>query len=149
MTDWIFPHNIDTLKKSWEAENALYSTTKYSQFKEHCIIETSSMYNCGDKGGNNNNNHSANVVSEQVTAQMKALEESNDHLEDNQCKLNDALAQLVRGGTTISGESGILPVNDIKSTGTAPTESNTDYSSLMAQQNTQMQAMQTMIEKLS
>ena len=72
-----FPHNIDALEKSWEVENTSYSTThtlneivatKYSRFKEHCIIETSSIYNRGDKGGNNNNNHSANMVSEQVTA---------------------------------------------------------------------------------
>ena len=158
MTGWIFPHNIDALEKSWEAENASYSTThtlneivttKNSQFKEHCIIKTSSMYNCGDKGGNNNTNHSANMVSEQVTAQMTALEERNDHLKDNQYKLNDALAQLVCGDTTIGGESGIPPVIDTKSMGTALTESNTDCSSLMAQQNTQMQTMQTMIQKLS
>ena len=56
--------------------------TKYSRFKEHCIIETSKMYNRGEKGGNNNTNHSANMVSEQVTAQMAALEERNNHLED-------------------------------------------------------------------
>ena len=99
------------------------------------------MYNCGDKGGNNNTNHSANMVSDQVTAQMTALEERNNHLENNQYKLNDALAQLVRGGTTIGGEGGIPPVIDTKSMGTAPTEGNTNYSSLMAQQNTQIQAM--------
>ena len=75
--------------------------TKYSQFKEHCIIKTSSIYNRGDKCGNNKTNHSANMVSEQVTAQMEALEERNYHLKDNQYKLNNAIAQLVSGDTTI------------------------------------------------
>ena len=40
------------------------------------------------------------------------------------------------------------PVTDTKLMGTAPTESNTDYSFLLAQQNTQMQAMQATVEKL-
>ena len=81
------------------------------------------------------------MVSEQVTAQMEALEERNYHLKDNQYKLNNAIAQLVSGDTTIGWKGGIPPVIDTKSMGTAPTEGNTDYSSLMAQQNTQMQAM--------
>ena len=72
------------------------------------------MYNHGDKVGNNNTNHSANMVSEQVTAQMAALEERNGHLEDNHYKLNDAIAQLVRGDTIIGGEDGITPVLDTK-----------------------------------
>ena len=52
------------------------------------------MYNRSDKGGNNQSNHSANMVSEQVTEQMAALEERNNHLKDNQCKLNNAMAHL-------------------------------------------------------
>ena len=56
------------------------------------------MYNRGDKGGKNNTNHSANIVSDQVTAQMAALEERYNYLEDNQYKLNDAFAQMARGG---------------------------------------------------
>ena len=96
------------------------------------------MYNRGEKGGNNNTNHSANMVSEQVTAQMATLEERNNHLEDNQYKLNDAIAKMVRGDTRIGGEGGIPPVIDTKSMGTAPTEGNIEYSFLMAQQTTQM-----------
>ena len=99
------------------------------------------MYNRDDKGGNNNTNHSANMVSDQVAAQMAGLEERNNDLEDNQFKLNDAFAQMTRGGISIGGEGGIPPVIDTKSMGTAPIEGNTDYSSLMAQQNTQMIAM--------
>ena len=49
----------------------------------------------------------------------------------------------------IHGEGSIPPVIDTKSMGKASIGDNTDYSFLMAQQNTQMQAMQTMIEKLS
>ena len=140
-----FSHNIDSLEKSWAVENASYSdtfslqeivATMYSRFKEHCIIETSSMYNRGDKGGNNNTNHTTNMVSDQVTAQMAALEERNDHLEDKQYKLNDVFAQMARGGMLIGGEGGIPPVIDTKSMGTASTEGNIDYSSLMAQHNT-------------
>ena len=145
----------------WATETKAYAdthtlqeiiATRYKRFKEHCIIKTSSMYNRGDKGGNNNTNHSANMVSNQVAAQMAVLEEQNNDLEDNQFKLNDAFAQMARGGMSIGGEGGIPPVIDTKSMGTAPTEGNTDYSSLVAQQNThntQMQAMQAMVEKLS
>ena len=151
-------HNIDGLEKEWEVNNALYydthsysdsNATKYSQFKQHCILETCKMYNRGDKGGTN---HSANMVSDQVTAQLAAIKEHNDHLEENQYKMADAIAQMVRGGTTIGGDGGILPVIDTKSMGTAPTEGNTDFSSLMAQQNqqhhAQLQAMQVDIKKL-
>ena len=96
-----FPHNIDSLEQKWTAENTEYAAThtlakvvdtKYTRFKDHCILETSCMYNRGDKGGNNNNNHHANMVSDQVAAQMAALEERNNDLEDNQLKLNDAFA---------------------------------------------------------
>ena len=76
------------------------------------------------------------MVSDQVAAQMAALEERNNDLEDNQFKLNYAFAQLTRGGL-IGGEGRIPPViGTTKSLGTAPTEGNTDYLSLMAQQNT-------------
>ena len=87
-----FLHNINTLEKTWAVENAAYSdthslqeivATMYSQFKEHCIIKTSSMCNRGDKGGNNNTNHSTNMMSDQMIAQMAALEERNNHLKDN------------------------------------------------------------------
>ena len=136
-----FAHNIDSLEETWATENnactathTLQETvdTRYNRFKAHCIIKTSGMYNRGDKGGNNNTNHSANMVSDQVAAQMAALEECNNDLEDNQFKLNDAFAQLTRGGVSIGGEGGISPVIDTKSMGTAPTEGNTNYSSLMA-----------------
>ena len=96
------------------------------------------MYNRGDKGGNNDSNHHANMVSDQVVEQMAALVERNDDLEDNQMKLNDAFAQLTR-----SGEGGIPPVIDTnKSMGTAPTE---DYSAF----TNQMSAMQALIEDLT
>ena len=48
-----FLHNIDTLEKSWEAENTLYSVThtsgeivatKYSQFKEYCTFPVKSYF---------------------------------------------------------------------------------------------------------
>ena len=96
-----FAHNIDSLEETWAIETKAYTdthtlqeivATRYNQFKEHCIIKTSRMYNRGDKGGNNNTNHSANMVSDQVVAQMAALEERNNDLEDNQFKLNDAFA---------------------------------------------------------
>ena len=151
-----FPHNLDTLEKEWATKSREYDTmhtlqeisnTRYSRFKEHCIIETSAMYNRGDKGGNNNSNHHANMVSDQVAAQMAALAERNDDLEDNQLKLNDAFAQLTRGGISVGGEGGIPPVIDTnKSMGTAPTE---DYSAFMTQQSNQMSAMQTLIEDLT
>ena len=156
-----FAHNIDSLKETWATENNAYTAThtlqetvdtRYNQFKAHCIIKTSGMYNRGDKGGNNNTNHSVNMVSDQVAAQMAALEERNNDLEDNQFKLNNAFAQLTCGGVSISGKGSILPVIDTKSMGTAPTEGNTDYSSLMAQQNaynTQIKAIQSMVDKLS
>ena len=107
------------------------------------------MYIRGDKGGNNNTNHSANMMSNQVAAQMAALEERNNDLEDNQFKLNDAFAQMIRGGASIGREGGIPPVIDTKSMGRVPTEGNTSYSSLMAQQSTQMKAMQAMVDELS
>ena len=149
------PHNIDTLEQKWATENTAYADThtlqevvdtKYRRFKDHCIITTSSMYNRGDKGGNNNTNHHANMVSNQVAAQMAALEERNDDLEDNQLKLNDAFAQMTRGGVSIGGDGGIPPVIDTKLMGTAPTE---DYSSFMAQQSNQMTAMQAIVDDLT
>ena len=151
-----FPHNIDSLEQTWAAANTEYAAThtlaeavdtKYTRFKDHCILETSCMYNRGDKGGNNNNNnHHANMVSDQVAAQMAALEDRNDDLENNQLKLNDAFAQMTRGGVSIGGDGGIPPVIDTKSMGTAPTD---DYSSFMAQQSTQMSALQTIVEGLA
>ena len=81
---------------------------------------------------------------------MAAIEERNDHLEENQYKMADAISQIVRGDTTIGGEGGIPPVIDTELMATAPTEGNTDFSSLMAQQNQQhqeLQAMQAAIEK--
>ena len=65
------------------------------------------MYNRGDKGGNNNTNHSAKMVSDQATAQMDALEERNNHLGDNQYKLDDAFAQMARGDMSIGREDDI------------------------------------------
>ena len=67
-------HNIDGLEKTWKENNTLYydnhsfsdsTATKYSRFKQHCILEICKMYNRGDKGGTN---HSATMVSDQVTA---------------------------------------------------------------------------------
>ena len=150
-----YPHNLDSLEQTWATEDKEYTLnhtleeavdTKYQRFKDHCIITTSSMYNRGDKGGNNNTSHHANMVSDQVTAQIAALAERNDDLEDNQLKLNDAFAQMTRGGVTIGGDGGIPPVIDTKSMGTAPTE---DYSSFMAQQSTQMTAMQALVNDLT
>ena len=73
-----FPHNFDSLEKEWATSSRTYDNThtlqeicdtRYSRFKEHCIIQTSAMYNRGDKGGNNNPNHHANMVSDRVAAQ--------------------------------------------------------------------------------
>merc|ERR1712238_141726 len=140
----------------WAAANTEYAAThtlaeavdtKYTRFKDHCILETSCMYNRGDKGGNNNNDkHHANMVSDQVVAQMASLEERNDDLENNQLKLNDAFTQLTRGGVSIGGDGGIPPVIDTTSMGTAPTD---DYSSFMAQQSNQMSALQTIVDDLT
>ena len=151
-----FLHNLDTLKKEWATESRAYeathtlqeiNATRYNRFKEHCIIETSVMYNRGDKGGNNNTNHHANMMSDQVTAQMAALAERNDDLEDYQLKSNDAFAQLTRGGVSIGCDGGIPPVIDTnKSTGTAPTK---DYSRFMTQQSNQMSAMQANVDNLT
>ena len=149
------PHNLDTLEKEWATKSGAYEdnhtlqeigATRYNQFKEHCIIETSGMYNCGDKGGNNNTNHHTNMVSNQVVAQMVALAERNNNLEDNQLKLNDAFEQLTRGGVSIDGDSGIPPVIDTRSMGTAPTE---DYSLFIAQQSNQMSVMQAIVDDLT
>ena len=105
------------------------------------------MYNRGDKGGNNDSNHHANMVSDQVVEQMAALAERNDDLEDNQMKLNDAFAQLTRSGIPVGGNGGIPPVIDTnKLMGTAPTK---DYSAFMTQQSNQMSAMQALIEDLT
>ena len=52
----------------------------------------------------------------------------------------DVIAQMFHGDTTIGGDGGIPPVIDTKSMGTAPTEGNTNFSSLMAQQNQQHHA---------
>ena len=91
------------------------------------------------------------MVSDQVASQMTSIEESNDHIEESQYKIADALQQMVCGDTTIGGEGGIPPVIDTKSIDTAPTEGNTYISLLMAQQNQQhqaLQAMQAAIKKL-
>ena len=117
-----YPYNLDSLEQTWATDDKEYTLnhtleqcvdTKYQRFKDHCIITTSGMYNRGDKGGNNNTNHHANMVSDQVTAQIAPLTERNDDLEDNQLKLNDAFAQLTRGGVLIGGDGGIPPVIDI------------------------------------
>ena len=68
---------------------------------------------------------------------MAAIKECNDHLEENQCKIADAIQQMVCGDTTLGGEGGVPPVIDTKLIGTAPTEGNTDFSLLMAQTNQQ------------
>ena len=126
-----FPQNLDTLKKELATKSRAYKNThtlqeigatRYNRFKEHCIIKTSGMYNRGDKGDNNNTNFHANMVRNQVAAQMVALAEWNDDLEDNQLKLNDAFAQLTFGGVSIGGDGGIPPVIDTKLMGTAQTE---------------------------
>ena len=91
------------------------------------------------------------MVSDQVAAQMAAIEEHSDHLEENQYKMADAIQQMVCGDTTISGEGGIPLVIDTKLMGTAPTEGNTNFFLLMAQQNQQhqvLQAMQAAVKKL-
>ena len=75
---------------------------------------------------------------------MAAIEERNDHLEENQYKMADAIQQMVCGDTTISGEGGISPEIDTKSMDTAPTEGNIDFSLLMAQRKQQHQALQAM-----
>ena len=106
------------------------------------------MYNQGDKGGTN---HSVNMVSDQVAAQMAAIEQRNDDLEENQFKIADPLHQLA-GDATIGSEGGIPPIIDTKLMDTAPTEGNTDLLSLMAQtqQNNQvLQVLKAVIENLS
>ena len=75
------------------------------------------------------------MVSDQVAAQMAAIEERNDHLEENQYKMTDVQQQMVRGDTKIGSEGGIPVIIDTKLMGTAPTEGSTDFSSLMSQQN--------------
>ena len=78
---------------------------------------------------------------------MATLVERNDDLEDNQLKLNDAFAQLTRGGISVSGEGGFPPVIDTnKSMGTAPTK---DYSAFKTQKSNQMSVMQAIIDNLT
>ena len=64
----------------------------------------------------------------------------------------EALQQLARGDTIIGGDGGIPPVIETKSMGTAPTEGNTEYSSLLAQskrQSTALQALESTIRDLT
>ena len=104
------------------------TANKYNRLKKDCITKTCWMYNQGDTNGTN---HSANMVSDQLAAQMTAIKQHNDDLEEDQFKIADALHQLV-GEAPIGGEGGILSIIDTKLMGTAPTEGNTDLSSLMA-----------------
>ena len=103
------------------------------------------MYNRGDKGGKT---HSVNMVSDRVATQMAAFEQLGDDLKENQYKIADALQQLVASSdTTIGGDGGIPPVIEKKSMGTAPTEGNTDFLSMMAQTKGQSTALQA-VEKI-
>ena len=75
------------------------------------ITKTCRMYNQGDKG---ETNRSVNImVSNQVTAQMAAIaiEQCNDDLKENQCKIADALNQLA-SDSLIGGEGGTYPIID-------------------------------------
>ena len=92
-----YAHNIDGLDQTRKEKKTLYYNTKsfddytnskYTWSKQHCIFETCKIYSRGDNGGNN---HSANMVSDQVVAQIVAIEEHNDHLEENQYKMADTL----------------------------------------------------------
>ena len=83
-------HNIDGLDKTWEEKDTLYYNTKsfddytnskYTWFKQRCIFEACKIYNRDDKG---RTNHSENMMSDQVAAQIVAIEEHKDHLEENQ-----------------------------------------------------------------
>ena len=62
------------------------------------------MHNRGDKGGTN---HSANMVSDQVAAQIEAIKQRDHYLEENQFKIVNAMNQLA-GDASISGEGGIF-----------------------------------------
>ena len=130
-------HNFDYFEKTWIEKNTLHydghtfsdsTANKYNRLKKDCITKTCWMYNQGDTNGTN---HSANMVSDQLAAQMTAIKQHNDDLEEDQFKIADALHQLV-GEAPIGGEGGILSIIDTKLMGTAPTEGNTDLSSLMA-----------------
>ena len=108
------------------------------------------MYNRGDKG---RTNHSANIVSDKVVAQIVAIDEQNDNLEENQYKIADTMQQIICGDTPIRVEDCIPFIIDMESVCTAPTENNTNLSSLMAQHyhqyNQALQVMQIAIKKLA
>mmetsp|Transcript_21572 Transcript_21572/g.23951 ORF Transcript_21572/g.23951 Transcript_21572/m.23951 type:complete len:159 (-) Transcript_21572:249-725(-) len=131
--------DIDRMETTWAEKNTsyydhnLYSdscATKYSRFKKHCITKTCHMYSRGDKG---ETKHSANMVSDQVAAQMAAMEQQgeqrNNDIEKNQCKLADAMNQMV-SDVSIGCEGGMPPIIETKSLGTAATVCGTDLSSL-------------------